>query len=268
MYRDKGKIILNILIIYIFSIIIWNLIKYLNEEYFKEGYNSFNHFLLGVITSILSIILIAIMQMINTGIRQLRRGAIRSNLCSFLLGVLLWTIPAFIGAAICLVTGWVEITVRTDFKQIIGSYIILFITVFLIEGLPEELIFRGFIYKYLNVIFPHWLTLVLQVILFTVFGYFIGSIYSIEQLLFLPGFAFILSYLRAVSGSFWTSTGFHVALMTTTQILSPIHNHFIIKGADTLKFLAFILIPSILGFTALSFIYPGHRWSDKVSCPK
>ena len=111
--------------------------------------------------------------------------------------------------------------------------------------------------------FPHWLTIVLQALLFTLFGYLIGAIYSLEQLLFLPGFAFILGYFRAVSGNVWTAIGFHVAIMTVTQILSPVHSHFIVDGVFELRFFAFILFLSVLGAIVLDYIYPNHRWSDK-----
>src|SRR5699024_8637340 len=174
----------------------------------------------------------------------LGQTANRTHVFSFFLGFLLWVIPASIGLIICLMLGWVEITLHTDMNILLLSIFILFITVFLMEALPEELIFRGYIYRYLNVLFPHWMTVILQTLSFTLFAYFIGAMYSVEQIQFLPGFAFMLGYFRAVSGNVWTSIGFHVAIMTAFQILSPIHNHFDVSELMTLKFFAFILLPS------------------------
>jgi len=65
---------------------------------------------------------------------------------------------------------------------------------------------------------------------------------------------------RAISGNVWTSIGFHVAIMTAFQILSPIHNHFDVSGLMTLKFFAFILLPFVLGSIIISFIYSNHNW--------
>jgi len=85
--------------------------------------------------------------------------------------------------------------------------------------------------------------------------------YSVEQLQFIPGFAIILGVFRAISGSVWTSVGFHVAIMTAFQILGPIHKHFDVSGMMTLQFFAFILLPSVVGATVLSFINSNHNWS-------
>ncbi|MDQ0270956.1 hypothetical protein J2S17_002842 [Cytobacillus purgationiresistens] len=95
------------------------------------------------------------------------------------------------------------------------------------------------------------------------FAYFIGSINSYEQLLFIPGFALILGYFRALSGNIWASIGFHVAIMTATQILSPIQHPFEVSGLFTLQFFAFIQLPSIIGAVLLEFIYPKLNWKRK-----
>jgi hypothetical protein len=86
---------------------------------------------------------------------------------------------------------------------------------------------------------------------------------TVTQLQFIPGFAIILGLFRAISGSVWTSIGFHIAIMTATQILSPIHGHFDVNGIFTLQFVAFILFPSVVGATVLSFIYSNFNWSKK-----
>lgn len=256
---------IRIVVVLIFAIIIWNFVSYLNDI-FGEEYSRINHFFIGLITTILSVIIIDFARRIDKiSWKQLGQKSILTNAFSFFVGFIIWTIPALIGLVILLMAGWVEITVKSDFNHLMLSIMILFITIFLIEALPEELIFRGYIYSYLNILFPHWVTLIFQLLLFTLFGYFIGAIYSLEQLLFLPGFAFILGYLRAVSGNVWTAIGFHVAIMTATQILSPLHDHFDVSGIFTLQFFAFILLPSALGAIALEFIYPKHNWQDKKS---
>ncbi|MBT2214339.1 CPBP family intramembrane metalloprotease [Virgibacillus dakarensis] len=256
--------LMRIFVVVTLSIIIWNLISYLSDISSGGEYSRINHFFIAVITTILSVILIDFARRIDKiSWKQLNLSPIRTNILSFLVGLILWAIPALIGLVICLMVGWVEITVKTDFNHLVLSLLILFITVFLIEALPEEIIFRGYIYRYLNIWFPHWMTLILQTLLFSLFGYFIGAIYSLEQLLFIPGFAFILGYFRAVSGNVWTAIGFHVAIMTATQILSRLHDHFDVSGIFTLQFLAFILLPSVLSAIALDFIYPKHNWHKK-----
>lgn len=252
---------MRILVVLIVGIAIWNFIIHLSDIFIGEEYSRINHFLIAVITTILTFILIQVALKIDKiPWKQLGQGTFKTNILSFLLGFLLWTIPASIGLFSCVILGWVEIKVHTDLNNLLMSILILFITVFLMEALPEEFIFRGYIYRYLNVVFPHWGTLILQTLLFSLFAYFIGAIYSVEQLQFIPSFAIILGVFRAISGSVWTSIGFHVAIMTAFQILGPIHGHFDVSGIMTLKLFAFIFLPSVVGSTVLSFIYSNHNW--------
>ncbi|WP_096271929.1 CPBP family intramembrane glutamic endopeptidase [Paucisalibacillus globulus] len=261
--RMKG-IMIRIVVVLVLSIIIWNLIAYLNDTFIGQEYNPLSHFIIALITAVLAIILIQVLLRTDkTSWKIVGQSTLKTNTFSFLLGLLLWTIPAMIGLLICLMFGWVEITVYTNFNTLLLSILILFVTVFLIEALPEELIFRGYIYRYLNALFPHWSTIILQALLFTVFAYLIGAIYSVEQLQFIPGFAIILGVFRAISGNVWTSIGFHTAIMTATQILGPIHGHFNVNGFLTLQFIAFILLPSAIGATLLSFINPKYNWNNK-----
>ncbi|MBO1005057.1 CPBP family intramembrane glutamic endopeptidase [Pseudogracilibacillus auburnensis] len=258
------NICLRILVVLILGIIIWQFISYLSDILTDEEYSLLNHFLTAVATATLTFILIqAALKIDKVSWKQLGQGTLKKNIFSFFLGLLIWVIPAFIGTIISLMFGLVEIKIHSDLNYLLFSIFILFIIVFLIEALPEEFIFRGYIYRYLNALFPHWITVILQTLLFSLFAYFIGAMYSIEQIQFLPAFAIILGLVRAISGNVWTSIGFHVAIMTAFQILSPLHNHFDVSGLMTLKFFAFILLPSVVGATVLSFIYSNHKWRNK-----
>lgn len=252
---------ISITVVLIVAIAIWHFSIYLSDLSEMEEYSWINHFLIAVTTTLLTFILIkTALRVDNVSWKRLGQASIKTNLFSFLLGFFLWVIPAAIGLFICLTLGWVELTVNTNLNELLLNILILSVTVFLIEALPEEFIFRGYIYSYLNVLFPHWATLFLQTILFSLFAFFIGAMYSVEQLQFIPGFALILGYFRAVSGNVWTSIGFHVAIMTATQILNASQNHFDVSGLFTLQFFAFILLPSAIGATVLSFVYPKHNW--------
>ena len=263
---NTNSILIRIIVVFISCIVIWNFTIYINDLIAGEEYSRVNHLIIALITSILTVSLIeTIRRMDGVSWRQLGQGSVRTNIFSFCLGFFLWAIPAAFGLTICIMLGWVEITLQTELHILFVNMMILFITVFLMEALPEELIFRGYIYHYFNILFPHWVTIILQALLFLLFAYFIGAMYSVEQIQFLPGFAFILGYFRAISGNVWTSIGFHVAIMVAFQILSPIHNHFDVSGLFTLKFFAFILLPSIIGAIALGFLYPNHKWSNKAT---
>lgn len=252
-------------IVLLFSILIWRFILYLNGVFAGDVYNSTTHFFIALSITFLSFILVNTVRRIDKiSWNKLGMGDFCTNIISFFVGTMLWAIPAVIGLVICLLGGWAEITVTTNLNQLLLSVLILYITVFLMEAFPEEIILRGYVYSYLNTLFPHWITLIMQSLIFSLFAYFLGAMYSVVQLLFIPGFGFILGYFRAKSGNVWTSIGFHAAIMTATQILSPIHNHFDVSGTFAIRFFAFNLLPYVLGTIALELIYPKHNWGEKV----
>lgn len=249
----------------LFSILIWRLILYFNDIFSGEEYSSTIHFFTGLAITILSFTLV------NTALsanriswKQLGMGDFGKNIISFLVGSFLWLIPAAIGLIIVLSIGWAEITVTSNLSQLLSRLLILYITVFLIEAFPEELIMRGYIYSHINAIFPHWKTVLIQTLIFSIFAYFVGAIYSLEQLLFIPGYGFMLGYIRAKSGNVWTTIGFHTAIMTASQIINPVHGHFDVNGIFAIRFFAFNLLPYILGAITLEYIYSNHNWSEIV----
>lgn len=257
------NMLVKVSIVFLFSILIWRVIFHFNDLYSIGGYSSMIHFFTALGIAILSFVLIEIMRRIDkVSWKQIGMSNIRTNISSFLIGTILWLIPAFIGLVISLLAGWVEITVLSNINQILLSTIVLYVTVFLIEAFPEEIITRGYIYSYLNTLFPHWVTLILQTLLFTLFAFLVGAIYSIEQLLFIPGYGFMLGYFRSKSGNVWTSIGFHVSIMTASQILNPVHGNFDVNGVIAIRFFAFNLLPYVLGSFALEYIYPNHSWSE------
>lgn len=259
------NMMMRIGVVLLFSILIWRLILYLNGMFSGDEYSSAIHFFTALAITILCLILVSIvLRMDKISWKQIGMSSLRTNIISFFIGTMLWLIPAVIGLVVCLLLGWAEITITTNLNQLLLSILILYITVFLIEAFPEELILRGYIYSYLNTLFPHWITLIIQTLIFSLFAYFVGAMYSLEQLLFIPGYGFMLGYFRAKSENVWTSIGFHVAIMTASQILNPIHSHFDVNGVFAIRFFAFNLIPYILGAIALEFIYPKHNWSEIV----
>src|SRR5699024_5090614 len=143
------------------GIIIWHFITHLSDTFIDVEYSRINHFFIAVITTILTFILIqAALKIDKISWKQLGQGTFKKNIFSCFLGLLLWAIPASIGIIMSIMLGWVEIKIHTDLNYLLLSILTLFITVFLIEALPEEFIFRGYIYRYLNVIFPHWITII------------------------------------------------------------------------------------------------------------
>lgn len=261
--------IIKIGVVLLFSILIWRFILYLNGILSGDEYSSTIHFFTALTTTILSLILInSALRIDKISWQQIGMGDFHKNIISFLVGTFLWVVPSFIGLVICVLVGWAEMTVTTNLNQLLLRILILYITVFLIEAFPEELIIRGYIYSHVNSIYSHWVTLIIQTMIFSLFAYFVGAMYSLEQLLFIPGYGFMLGYIRAKSENVWTSIGFHAAIMTASQILNPIHGQFDVNGIFAIRFFAFNLLPYVLGAFVLEYIYPEHKWNEIVSIIK
>ncbi|GGA89926.1 CPBP family intramembrane glutamic endopeptidase [Ornithinibacillus halotolerans] len=257
-------LVLRVFIVLIAGVAILRFVLFLTDLFWEDEHSQFSHLLIAVITSVLTFILLfAMLKYDRFSWNQLGQGTLKQNVKSFLLGLFLWIVPAAIGLVICISLGWVDLKLNSNIDTLLWSILLLFVTVFFMEALPEEFIFRGYIYQYLNVVFPHWATIIIQTLLFSLFAYLIGAMYSMEQIQFIPGFAIILGIFRAISGSVWTSIGFHVAIMTATQILGPVHGLFEVSNMFTLQFIAFILLPSTIGAIVLSFMFTNFKWGNK-----
>lgn len=149
-----------------------------------------------------------------------RAGA---GLRKFAAGAGYWLVPAATVLVIAVAAGWTEIMVRASAVETAGVLLGLTVLVLLYEAIPEELVFRGFLY---TVFAGHWSvawSVCAQAVLFTVFGVVAGAAVSIDRIVLFAVFAALLGALRAVTGSLWTCMGFHTAFQVTAQLLAGDH---------------------------------------------
>ena len=250
MALDKKKAIGRVTAVFIISIVIWRLML-LFFGGAALGENIFRHIAAGIFTSVLVCILIFAIDHIEKKKMALSWNIFFGNLKGFGSGFLCWIIPAVISISIFAIAGFVTIQPQVSSATLISQAFILFAAVFLIEAFPEEII-RGYIFSSLEEHYSPWVALFVQTVLFTLFAFFIGSLYSQEQLLFIPGFGFLLGYFRMLSRSISFSMGFHAALMTFTQLLAPSRQLLEANGSFfVLRFLSFVLLPAIFSSVIL-----------------
>lgn len=248
----------------VLSVILWRFVIYLDGIVSGNEYDRTVHFLMAFLMASLSYLMIRIaLGTDKISWRQIGSQGLRTDAISFFTGVAIWTVPALLGLLLLRVTGRAEITLATGTGNFMLSAGMLFATVFLMEAFPEEIIVRGYIYSHLNLKLSRWQAVIVQAVIFSVFAFLIGAMYSMEQIMFIPGFGLMMGYLRARSGNVWVPIGFHTALMTASQILNPIHGIFGITDLFLIRFLAFNLLPYILGSAALEYIYPDHSRGDR-----
>ncbi|MGJ4729210.1 CPBP family intramembrane glutamic endopeptidase [Luteimonas sp. SDU101] len=184
-------------------------------------------------------------------------AAAGSNLRAFAAGIALWLLPAAAGVALCLWLDWATLSPRsgtTDLALLLPG---IALAVLLSEALPEELGLRGYVQGLVGRHAPAWVALLAQLAVFVAFAWAVGALDSLQQWMFVPGLGLILGYARALSGRLWTCIGIHWAWMTTTQWLLAA---FDISGAQTLLFVACVLLPSTTIGIVLGLQRPDFDW--------
>lgn len=168
-------------------------------------------------------------QNINIGV-----GNFRSGLSYFGLGIGLMLIPLILTLLITHLAGWGNVNFNTS-QEIVNTFLSGILITFLFEALPEELLFRGFIFSYLNKKYKRWVSGIIAVLLFVlvpVVLFIVDSIIlnkevyiagqntlRISYLITMLIFGIFLQYLRILSGSIWVGVGFHLIFVFFNRIL-------------------------------------------------
>ncbi|MCY8054458.1 CPBP family intramembrane metalloprotease [Bacillus inaquosorum] len=131
------------------------------------------------------------------------------------------------GFTIAHLLGWIKVVQFHFSAHLVTVLLLNMIIAFFYEAFPEELTFRGTVYNALNRRFNCFISLLLQPILFvlaplTVSGLqYIAGIESpaitLDYIVLLLSFGFILQLLRIVTGSLWTSIAFHLAFLENSR---------------------------------------------------
>lgn len=243
----------RIIVVFVLSVVIWRVTLLLFDGQKFTG-NVLWHIAAGLFLSALVCVLMIAIVLKEGKIKNFPlKEAAPDYLKDLGLGFLCWIIPATISICVFTILGQVSITLQSEPATLIVPFLALLIAVLFIEALPEELV-RGYLYSRLEGSFSPWTALLTQTVLFTLFAFLIGSLNSTEQWLFIPGFGFLLGYFRMLSGNIWFAMGFHCAMMTITQFISPLRQLIKVDGSFFIvRFLSFLLIPAIVSSIVLHF---------------
>lgn len=183
---------------------------------------------------------------------------------SFLAGVAAFMLPSAIGTAVALSAGWLRLSSRVSLIDGIAWVTLLVALVFVFEAFPEELIFRGYIFRNLAAEMPPWLALIGQALLFTVFGtalWVIAEGWGVlaERFGLFLSMAVVIGILRVTTGSVWTCIGFHLAFQVVAQSLLGAR---VWTDDETVLVLAAIIVPFVLAIpVARMLLRTEANWS-------
>jgi hypothetical protein len=145
-------------------------------------------------------------------------------------------VPLVLTLVVTSLLGWATVTVNTS-TPALGALAAGYVTVFFFEALPEELVFRGYIYRNLNTTLRRWaagaVTVALFVLLPIVLVAIQRNILGMEiqvgpsdritggYLITMMFFAAFVQYLRILTGTVWTGIGFHLHFVFLNRLLGP-----------------------------------------------
>ncbi|WP_411809305.1 CPBP family intramembrane glutamic endopeptidase [Bacillus spizizenii] len=144
-----------------------------------------------------------------------------------IMGVMYVIVLSASGFAIAHLLGWIKVTQFHFSAHLVTVLLLNMMIAFFYEAFPEELTFRGTMYHALNRRFNCFIAYLLQPTLFvlaplTVSGLqYIAGIESpaitLDYIVLLLFFGFILQLLRIVTKSLWTSIAFHLAFLENSR---------------------------------------------------
>lgn len=165
------------------------------------------------------------------------------------LGAISYLVPFTITAVAITALGLAAVRITRSPGEAAAQLLAVVVLVLLFEAIPEELIFRGYVFTVLAARLPTWAVILGQAVIFCLFGFAIGAARTPDRLLLFFIFSLSLGAIRAASGSVFATIGFHAAFQITTQpLLGPQWTAFALDDPERwFSDLAFGLGPLICG---------------------
>lgn len=232
------KSAIKVAAITVFSVLIWLLALNVSEP--EETIAG--HLRFGLVVSVLAIVLVAVMYWIE-GRRLEFQIDIKKPLKDFAVGVLWFIVPAALALLVSIGFGLIEIVAIQNPIDIGLTLLLVAGLVMLAEAIPEEIIFRGYIFSKLSKSGRRWMAIFLQAVVFTVFAFLIGALSDPLDASFIFTFGVVLGILRTEYGSVSAPVGFHLACMTLQQSFGSQWGIFEVSSPELLQTYIYGMIP-------------------------
>lgn len=168
--------------------------------------------------------------------------------------------------------GWATVALDVSASGV-GALAAGIATVLFFEAIPEETIFRGYIYSTFSFVTRRWvaaaatvgLFVLLPAVIFPLQKYVLGlnttlggsNSLDVSYLIMMVIFGSFVQFLRIASGSIWTGIGFHAAFVLMNRIMSPRPTSFIkfndVVGSQAIQL---TLLANLLIVAVAAIVYP------------
>lgn len=252
-------------------VVIWWLLGAVAGAVFGPEYSFFGHVLRAVLASVLTVpLIIALRRGLDGGtLAGLGLPLAFEAIKPFVVGALAFLVPSALGFALVLGFGWASISPLAPVGDILAFVPVLIVLVVLYEALPEELAFRGYIYKALAERHARIVAVFVQAGLFALWGALVWMVSSgtmpFDRLAMFGAVALVLGLVRVTTGSVWACIGLHTGFQTVAQLfLSEGRDHFAIEGSGTLQLVALGVVPFSLAMVLVGSVYRDPvAWREK-----
>jgi uncharacterized protein len=246
----------RVAVVFLAVTLVWLFVTQGLSSFFGPAYpDRVGHAVRAVLTSalVVPLIFLARRYLDRRSWEGLRFTSLRTGWRWLLFGMVFWLVAAGLGLVVTVVLGWTRISLGTPSVGILILFLYLPVLVFLYEALPEELIFRGYLYRNLSARYARWVSVLAQATLFTLWGAAIGAAGSVDRVVLFFTFSVALGILRVISGNLWATIGFHLAFQWVTQLVSAAVREGSLQIAEqpTLELVVFWFFPIVLGSIAL-----------------
>lgn len=216
---------------------------------------------------VLSAIVVGVLALLTTRVDRRPLGFTRAGVAaatrSVAIGGLAWAAPAGLAFSTIALMG-ASLGFPREFSDTVSVILLVFLAVLLSEAIPEELVFRGYIFTVLQERLGGWATILVQTVLFTGVALLLRGYTGIVDLSLFGGMGIALGYLRLVTGTVWTAVGFHTAFQTGAQLVLS-HDVVEFSGSQQLAMLAVGVVPFAVGVAVMGTLAPNNRhWFTSV----
>jgi membrane protease YdiL (CAAX protease family) len=257
----------RVTIVFVAAIVLWLLVQNTVSALFGSEYSRTTHAIRAVLIFSFAVpMVVAARRLLDHKTSFSGLGRFKDAWRPFVVGVAAWLIPASLMLVTAVTAGWTDIVVNASAVAVLGNLVSLIALVFIFEAFPEELIFRGYIFRNLAAVKPLWFAVIGQAVLFMTWGALNGGEVTASNVLLFLVFGLVVGAMRVITGSVWAGIGYHVAFQTIAQLFGSVGGGDIAFSSEGVSMLVIGAAPIAFAIPVLGWFYKKRPdWRARIS---